>query len=305
MTIETTDDFSGPYLTNGATVTFPFTFKAIKTTDVAVTIDGAEVEASNYAVTVNSNDGGSVTFLQPPAAGKSLIILMDPDFAQPIGFENGSAWLAEPVNSVADRSAQRDIWLRGRAGRSFSVPVGESGMQLPAATDRANKFMSFLPNGSLLMSEGTGADSGLRTDIASSGGDMVEAGRALTGAPAIILRDRLDMRPVMPDELGADPTGTADSTTALMNAAAMAGTPSGLFQREGNGLVVMRPQGVYMISGSIPVPPGVSLDLNRCILKVNPTALRSDFYSDDGSDSLFMFLMGADENGEQVLQRRQ
>lgn len=175
MAVETTNAFSGPFIPNGVTTVFPFDFTAPSDQEVAVmlrTASGTESFPTDFAVTINPAGGGSITFLNPPAAGPELYILLDPDFRQQIGFENGSGWLAEPVNEIADRSAARDQVLKREIGRSILAPLGEGAMTMPPAADRAGKFLSFLADGGILMSGGTGADSGLREDLASSGAAM-------------------------------------------------------------------------------------------------------------------------------------
>lgn len=65
--------------------------------------------------------------------------------------------------------------------RALIVPIGEVGALLPAAALRANKYVSFLPDGSVLMSAGTGADLGLRGDLGgNSGSAMLTFKRAAT-----------------------------------------------------------------------------------------------------------------------------
>lgn len=169
MAIDNTDSFSGPYLTNGVTTVFPFSFTALTASDVEVMLraaDGTESAASGFVVSIDPAGGGSVTFAAAPAAGSELFVMLEPEFTQPIAFENGSAWLAEPVNEVADRGAQRDIWLRERVGRAVSVPFGEEAQVLPPAAQRANKFQGYDALGRPISMPGTGADEGLREALA-------------------------------------------------------------------------------------------------------------------------------------------
>lgn len=71
--------------------------------EVAVQIDGGVVSDSLYSVALDDDAGGTITFVAAPAAGHSLVVLSDPDFTQQIEFENGSRWLAGPVNEANDR----------------------------------------------------------------------------------------------------------------------------------------------------------------------------------------------------------
>jgi hypothetical protein len=253
MAIDNTDSFSGPFLPNGATLAFPFSFVALTAAEVVVMLraaDGAETYPVGYSVTINPDGGGSVNFAEAPAAGPELFVMLDPAFTQPISFENGSAWLAEPVNEVADRAAQRDIWLRGRVLRTLSLPFGEEGMVLPGASARANKYISFLPDGGILLSHGTGADSGLREDIAeTTGSEMIGFEQASGDASARTAQAKLRERLSINDFEGADPTGVADSTAAIVAAIA-------------RGAATGQPvnvDGVYRYTAQIEVPTHVRI----------------------------------------------
>lgn len=169
MAVETTNALSGPFIPNGVTTTFPFTFTAPSADEVDVMLraaDGTETLAVGYAVTLNPSGGGSVVFSVAPAAGPELYILLEPFFTQQIQFENGSGWLAEPVNEVADRSAARDQVLRREIGRSLRMPLGEDPGQLPSKTQLANKFIGGDAMGEILALRGTGNDPDFRDDAA-------------------------------------------------------------------------------------------------------------------------------------------
>lgn len=174
MAIETDIDFSGPYLTNGLTTVFPFGFVAPSAEEISVMLydaNGVETVATGYTAILHPDGGGSITFGLAPAAGFQLFIALEPVFTQPVTFENGSAWLAEPVNEVADRAALRDIWLRGRAERALQVPFGEQGGTLPPTADLVGKFLTRDALGNWIASPGTGSDPALRSALASAGGD--------------------------------------------------------------------------------------------------------------------------------------
>ncbi len=171
MAINTTNSFSGPFLTNGATKVFPFTFTAPSAAEVSVLLraaNGVETAGAGFVVTVNPNGGGSVTFAVAPAAGSQLLILLNPYFTQQIEFENGSAWLAEPVNEQADRSALRDQVLKRDIGRALLVPVGTPGAVMPSLQSIRGKFLSVNADDEFYGADGTGADGAMRSDLAST-----------------------------------------------------------------------------------------------------------------------------------------
>jgi len=151
MAVSTTNAISGPYIANGVTVTFPFSFTAPSPDEVDVVLvddAGRETSLTGYDVSIVQAGGGSVTFSTPPMdASKKLFVLLDPSFRQEIAFENGSAWRAEPVNDGYDRSALRDQVLRRDVSRGIKTPLGEPGALLPTAASRASKALFFNEEG--------------------------------------------------------------------------------------------------------------------------------------------------------------
>lgn len=154
MAVSTTNAYSGPYTANGSTTSFPFTFSALASDDVAVLLraaDGTETVADpdDYTVTFSGAvpSAGSVVFDTAPASGVSVIPYLDVAFVQQTAFADGSAWKAAAVNNTNDRSALRDQVLKRDLGRGLLVPMDETGFTLPSATDRAGAALFFDENG--------------------------------------------------------------------------------------------------------------------------------------------------------------
>ncbi|WP_144423612.1 hypothetical protein [Sphingopyxis sp. 113P3] len=106
--------------------------------------DGAEEMADGFDVSLGGESGGSVTFGAPPASGFELFVLLNPAFTQNIQFDNGSAWLAEPVNEAADRSALRDLALKRDLDRGLRVPFGETPPPMDSLLDADGKVLAIV-----------------------------------------------------------------------------------------------------------------------------------------------------------------
>lgn len=179
MAVETTNAYSGPYATNGVTTTFPFTFSAMSADDVAVILrdaDGVDTIATGYSVSLTgaAPSPGSVIFDVAPADGLELLPYLDPEFTQETEFEDGSAWLARPVNNANDRAVLRDQVLKRDLERAILAPIGESGVTLPSIAGRVGKFLAFDASGLPTVASGSGTDGALRTDLATeAGSDLI------------------------------------------------------------------------------------------------------------------------------------
>ena len=223
MTVEVTTYYSGPYITNGATTVFPFSFISMDADELGVLLrdaDGVDTIANtaDYSVTRAADGTGSVSFASAPASGSDLYIFSDVSFAQSVEFEDGSGWKASPVNSVADRSAARDIWLKGRVDRSLVAPLGESLSALPTVDNRLGKFLAFDAAGDPVAADGTGPDGGLRSDLAASGGSAL-SGFINSGTGATARTAQAKMRDVISaKDFGVVGDNSADDTTKLQAA---------------------------------------------------------------------------------------
>lgn len=167
MAVSTTNAYDGPFSANGVTTSFPFTFTAQSVRDVAVLLDDQPL-VEGYTVELYEGGGGTVTFGEAPGPGH-LVVWLDPDFTQTTAFENGSAWLAAPVNLANDRAALRDQALSRDLKRCMRLPLGENAGTLPSATKRKGKFLAFSPiDGTAVIADAVITDALLRADVAST-----------------------------------------------------------------------------------------------------------------------------------------
>lgn len=158
MAIGTSNAYSGPYLGNGSTTAFPFTFSVLTSDQVSVQVDGADVPSSEYSVSLSgpAPSIGTVTFGTAPASGATIYTYLDPEFSQDIEFSDGAAWIAKPVNDGYDQSVLRDQALKRDIGRSLRLPIGDSVQVLPGSEDLKGKYLAFDAEGNPIAVDGTG-----------------------------------------------------------------------------------------------------------------------------------------------------
>jgi hypothetical protein len=155
MTVSVTSAFSSA-TGDGSNKVFPFTFRCKSAAEVSV-YKSAVLQSTGFTIVINSNGvGGTVTFTTAPANGAAVVIASNPLFTQLIAFENSGAFLPATHDDVNDRAAIKDIYLKDRTDRSLRVPPGETVSALPAASARANLYLSFDSSGNPIMATAQG-----------------------------------------------------------------------------------------------------------------------------------------------------
>jgi hypothetical protein len=172
MPVSNESYISGPYFPNGSTVGFRFDFKAASAAEVvAVDGDGVLIPKALYNVTLDSDEGGMLTFGTAPDASDypQLYVMSDPDLTQPSNFDNtGPSYNPAALTRALDRAGVRDLKLKRQIDRAVMMPFGETGGVLPKMADRVGAFLSWNADGEAIASAGTGNDAAFRADAASS-----------------------------------------------------------------------------------------------------------------------------------------
>lgn len=184
MPVSSEVSVAGPYYPNGATTAFAFDFKAASAGEV-VAVDGDDnlISTSLYSVTLDDDEGGTLTFSAAPQASDYPVIyvMSEPELTQSADFDNtGPSFNPAALTRAFDKSAIRDLRLKRDIDRSIKVPFGEGALSLPASASRANRFLAFDADGNVTPSFGTGADAGLREDLAVSGASLVGSDRGVS-----------------------------------------------------------------------------------------------------------------------------
>lgn len=184
---------AGPYVGNGVTTSFSFSFKVFEKADLVVTktsaagVDSVLTLDVDYSVSLNADQdaspGGSITYpISGSALSASELLTIDSDVARTQGVDlvTGGPFLPNVIENALDRNAILSQQLKRDLDRSIKQPRSDTDAigDLPTADNRANLYFVFDANGDPSVSSGSGTDTALRTDLASTG---VTSGASLVG----------------------------------------------------------------------------------------------------------------------------
>jgi hypothetical protein len=138
---------------NGVATVYPYQFKILSASDVAVYIDGALKTLNvDYTVSgVGNSAGGSVTFTVAPTNLAAVKIVRQMVRSRTVDYQQLGDFLTPVVNPDFDKAVLLIQDLGAQLGRSIAAPVFEPDalMTLPAKAVRANTFPHFNANGDI------------------------------------------------------------------------------------------------------------------------------------------------------------
>lgn len=286
MTVPATARRAGPLLGNGVTTSFPFSFRIFQESDIRVvkTLAGVDTNLvlnSDYTVAVNvdqaNNPGGAIIPTVVAATGVSFVIIGNLAYDQSIDLPDGGAYRAEQVEGGLDKLAIQVQQIKEQADRSlaYTAATGAGFGTLPDAAARSNKFLSFDADGVVVMSTGTGADAGLREDLASktdaaSGSGLGGHGGNLNyaaGTIGAVLNDAVLNVKMSPWLAKGD--GVTDDTAAIQAAFDFVASTSGKYH-------VYIPAGVYRTTATLNILKGMRIEGAGTSPYDTVTAVRGD-----------------------------
>lgn len=160
---------------NGATTQFDISVDyGDEPASVVATINGS-------VVTYTWVNSGRIELSTVPPVGSSVVIARVTDISEPdVSFANTAVLIAEDLNDavgqVLNKLQEIDGDTSGVNARALQVPPGEVAATIPSAASRANKFLAFDGAGNAVVANGTGADAGLRADLAAASGAALVGG---------------------------------------------------------------------------------------------------------------------------------
>lgn len=189
MPVTTLTVSTGP-LTAAGTTPLPFDFDAQSADEIEVTLDGIIVSPSLYSVELNGDNTGEVTPLTTFGTGE-VYINSKPDFDQAANWERYAPFFPDQIVPPLDRIARQLLFLKSKIDGGI--------VDLPAAA-KAGYYSAWDADGLPVAASGTGADAGLRTDLAASPGSSLVANLlGFTGAVARSIGDWLSDQPSVMD----------------------------------------------------------------------------------------------------------
>jgi hypothetical protein len=150
---------------NGATTSWPFSFKVLDPDHLAVTYtdaagDETTLDASDYIVTLNADQdtspGGTVTRSPAIASGTKLTILRSVPYTQAIDLKNQGGFFPEVLERGFDLVVMQVQQIKEQLARAFKLSPSQSAIGELEATDvnRANTVLGFGPTGLLTLFTG-------------------------------------------------------------------------------------------------------------------------------------------------------
>lgn len=230
---------------NGVTTAFSFPYRFLTNADLVVTLvteaDGTETTLTldtHYTVTgAGADAGGTITTVATYSNAYTLVVVRQVAVTQETDFVENDALPVEDVETALDRltmiAQQQQESLDRSIKFSIGVDVTEGNTTLPVPADLVGMYVAFDASGNLVPASGTGADDGLRTDIAaSSGSSLVGFLQAGTGAVPTDLEGEVQ-RIYRPQQFGAvgdwnGSTGTDDTAAIRKCCAAVQAAGGGI-----------------------------------------------------------------------------
>lgn len=203
MTVLTSSNIAGPYTGDASNTTFDFSFKVFSSADLQVVLTDADdtettlVLNTDYSVTIAADYlSGTVTYPlsgDPLPSTSTLSIIRVVDYTQGAAFQNQGGFYPKTHENAYDKATMQIQQIKEMVDRAplFTRSSGKVNQEL---VPTPGYYVAYDADGNITSAAGTGADAGLRTDLAAAtGADLVGyspdgAGAVATTVGAIIDR---------------------------------------------------------------------------------------------------------------------
>ena len=268
MTIANDVTYSGPYLGNGTTDTYAFSFNVNSTSEVIVyelnTATNTLSELSHGSgITITLAGDGTGTAQRMAGvlpSGVTWIIRPSRNMLQPTSFTSQTSFYPELHETQMDDIVLMIQQLKDDIDRSVKINPGDADyvaktMQLPLLVNMLGKYFSVDASGDIVGSTGTGADAGLRTDLAaSSGSSLVGYDLGLAHTIPRSVSSRLTDNPCLFDWMSAGEQNDVINRTGLVSVATAIN--NALSDVQTRGRKIYAPSGLYTVDTTLAYPAG-------------------------------------------------
>lgn len=268
MTISSTVRIAGPYIGTGSVSVYAFAFKVFQASDVLVQQTDTNgnittlVLTTNYSVALNSdqnaNPGGSINLAAPLPANYRLIISSQVQELQSTSITNNGGFYPKVIENSLDYATILIQQLQAQLNQCLQLPLAVQNVSLSLPTPQGNQLLGWNAAGTALVNTSpTGVGAGTITGGAAGAGGNIAANTITdtnisatagiqssklsytapyTGGVSRLVRTKLAEISINVNDFGADPTGAADSATAINAAIAAVTSLGGGFVDFGVGL---------------------------------------------------------------------
>lgn len=170
------------YVATAAQTLFAVPFEFFNVADIIVERAGVQLAYSpspannnQYSVTgANAEGGGSITLGGAGAiAGETIVVYRDIAIERLANYPETGPMAVRSLNAEQAKHIGMMQQLERDIGRSVTVPIGESSIDIPTAANRANKYLFFDNVGNPEVSTGVSTDPSLRVELAASSGSTL------------------------------------------------------------------------------------------------------------------------------------
>lgn len=110
------------FVANGVTTVFPFDFLVFNADDIQVLLNGTEVTQGFTITGLESESGGSIVFITPPAFQSVILISRVLPLLRKTDYQDNGDLLADTINRDFDRRVMTDQQLQEQIDRAVKVP---------------------------------------------------------------------------------------------------------------------------------------------------------------------------------------
>lgn len=237
---------------------------------IATGVRATLVLTTEYTVSgADDSAGGTVTLIASLSSAYKLHVERNVPITQTSAYPRNDPFPAATHERAVNKLTMIDQQLSAKLQRALLAPVGETPEDLPSLVDRASMFLAFDSDGDPIASSGTGTDSGLRVDLASTGATpgaaLLGVKESVTGAAATTLSAYLNLKVKgLRRTFGAVGDGVTNDYTQI--AAAW-----------NSGKIIEVEDGTFLFNTGLPAPLGhiVGYGLDVSILKPGASVVKA------------------------------